>query len=240
MTEEIVDPNKKDSTTEVKDKKDEKEGDEFQKIRSWIGRLEAQQKEDREISKKVLSKMDEMMEAVKTQTPNTQKGNDFITGLNEELSDMVLSGNVVGAFDKLLSVKGNAENSLRQQNLQKLDKELSKLEGQPLFSDLSEKVKKNASALVESGYDPEIAANIVWNKEKADYMGGILATLNQKNPGALEMLKGGKSGKEEPEKGKLPPDFKKACERDIKAGVFKDEAEYIASMAPALRKQLGV
>lgn len=93
---------------------------------------------------------------------------------------------------------------------------------------------------IGQGMPPEVAVQLAWHKNRADFASGLIATISEKNPN-LNLLKGGKGMGDDGSGGKgdkLPDHLERAFERDKKAGVFKDRKEYIASMSPQLKADL--
>jgi hypothetical protein len=194
--------------------------------------------EQKEFNQNVMQTLQSITE--KFSTGNQAQSAD-ISKLNEDLQNEILSGNVVGALDAYYNLRTDAEKNVSQANQNKVNQLLDGLKEEPFWVDLEPHVRDSAMKYVQSGKDPETAVQIAYQKHRGDYLGGLVATIHSTNPDALKMAKGGgKPPKEEGNKGKLPPEFKKRAAKDIAEGLFKDEKEWIESLAPAIRKQLGV
>ncbi len=215
-----------------------------QQTKSWLGRLEAGQKEDRATQKQIVDTLTNINERLE-QRPQPQspaQNNNVISDLNEKWHSKMLEGDIVGVLDERDALLRQAQDENSRSDKIKVDKFVATLSEQPLFADIKDNVQKLAHDLVTKGYTPQDAVSYSFEKNRADYMGGLLATLNTQNPAALEMLKGGKGGGAGGgnDAGKLPDRFEKAYQADKAKGYFKNREEYIAALAPQIRKELNI
>jgi hypothetical protein len=169
-------------------------------------------------------------------------GADPLAELGDNIQSALLSGGkeAVVAAENLVNLVLDARSQKENGALKQADKILSGFDGQPFFKDIEQDVRTAAANYVASGMDPEVAAKLAFSEKRSDYFGAMLATVNKTNPAALETLKSGGNSKPSVEKPKLPPEFAEACKKEIAAGNFKDEDEYIEFLSPSIRKQHGL
>lgn len=215
-----------------------------QKYGSWIGRLEAQQKKDRET---ILSALNEL-KAAKEQPPanpfQQQEQPSGIKALNDKFAEKILQGNVIEALDEYTTLKKNAEEMLVKRTQTEMNKLLSTLEeNEPIFKNVKNDVIQVAGNLVGQGYSPQDAVAFAWERSQAGYYKKLIASGGGLDPSSLETTTGGSQHEDAgSRKGKLNAEGKKAWEKnkDVKVGgkpLFKDEAEFIAQMNPRVRER---
>ena len=237
----VDNPNPDDSGTPPGNDPD-KGKDPIQQIKSWVGRVEAQGKEDRGTMKEIMKTLQAIRENTAAQAPrsNDVPMNPDLKVLNDELQNEILTGNVVQALDRYVSLREQATTRISEANREKAERAIGALEGQPFFDQVRDHVRKTAMENIGQGMPPEVAVQLAWHKNRADFASGLIATISEKNPN-LNLLKGGKGMGDDGSGGKgdkLPDHLERAFERDKKAGVFKDRKEYIASMSPQLKADL--
>ena len=213
-----------------------------QQTKSWLGRLEADQKEGRATQKQMLETLTNINERLERPVSQPSQNNKVISDLNEKWHEKLLDGKIVEVLDERDALLRQAQDENSRSDKIKVDKFVATLSEQPLFADIKDNVQKLAHDLVTKGYTPQDAVSYSFEKNRADYMGGLLATLNTQNPAALEMLKGGKGSGAGGgnDAGKLPDRFEKAYQADKAKGYFKNREEYIAALAPQIRKELNI
>ena len=160
--------------------------------------------------------------------------NPAVEKFNNDLQEMILSGNVTGAIDKYLTVKEQAAQNLSQQQKTALNKDLSAFEEKPYYKEVFSDMQKKAQELVSNGYPPGPAANTAYHEAVAKHLMGQSGEHEN-----LTMTSGGRR-RERAKPTKLPPAFQKAYERDKSKGLFSNEKEYIDNLSPNVRSQYGI
>lgn len=210
----------------------------MQRLSSALGRSLKQQGDLLKGFKTLADKLDSL--EAKPQREEPQYQNPDVAALNEKWQNAIFSGNVIDVLDEFTTLRDQAQKNISQANMNKVDKLLTGLQDEPFFNDLAPSVREKAIKFVQGGKDPETAVDLAYNRQRADYLAGLVATVHQHDPKALEVARGGGKRQKETKAAELPANFKKAMERDIKAKVYKDEAEWIANLSPSIRKELGV
>ena len=232
-----------------------KEKDPIQQIKSWVGRIEAQSKEDRNVVKAALQTMQEVSrkldEDIERRNTNLYQNNEYtgyqrfndpsLQKINEDWQNRILAGDVVGVFDEYMALSNQAKDNLTKTNRNKVDKLLGDYANEPFFPNIKNEVHAMAYELVAKGKSPEDAVELAYAKKESAFTKGIVATINKQSPQSLEFLKGGKGKTGESQtKGKLPDNLKAAAKRDIEEGIFKDEKEYMDNLSPQVKEKYGI
>lgn len=228
--EEQVDTQQADHTEEPGKKKfsDMNAEEQSQFMGSWMGRIVKKQ-----IEESVLPEIQRLQPAQSTPQPGQE--NDALAKFNEQLQEKIFAGDVLGALQMANQVQKTAEQKISSQQKIAVDREIVNLSDKPFYKDIYTDMKKIAHEATAKGFPAAAAADYAYNKAIAERS----VAKEKNNPSGLTMLKGGtpRSKVTEP---KLPAAFKKAAERDIASGVFKDEADYIANLSPHIRSQYGI
>ena len=231
-------------------KGDEKD---LHRIASWLGRVDKASKDATQETKQTLEKLSDTLEAIKERleaAPNQgspgQSGgngqNDPLEEIGNKLQNALLTGGKDAALEmeNAVNIILEARNQQQHGAMAQLEKHLGGFEKQSFFKDIETDVRATAQKYVNEGMRPDSAAKLAFSEKRADYFAGMIATIHKTNPAALETLTGGKKTPKEDKKPKLPPDLQAACDRDIAAGVFKDEADYIANLSHQIRTAHGL
>jgi hypothetical protein len=226
-------------------KGDEKD---LHRIASWLGRVDKSDKE----TKQTLVEVSETLVAIKerldekpNQSPqnySVKDGGDPLAEIGDNIQTALLSGGKEAAIgmENTVNLILEARDQKHQTELQKAHNVLKGFSNQSFFKDIEDSVRAATKQYVLEGMRADSAAKLAFAEKRADYFGGMLATVSKTNPEALETLKGGKKEEKKEAKSMLPANLKAAADRDIKAGVFKDEADFIANMSPQLRQAHGL
>jgi len=225
-----------DLDTSDNDNQDNVDETEAQKIKSWVGRIEKEGKDTKETLKGISDTLSAISESLERQNTRTVNQSPELTKLNEDWQNRILSGDIVGVLDEYSGLKDN----LSRTRTTETDKAVTTFAEKPFYKELHAKVVEKAHFYAGNGVDPAIAAKMAWHEANDEFKSGVIATVNQHTPSSLEFLKGGKGKKIEESKGRLPTEMKEAAKRDIEAGVFKDEADYIANLSPQLKVTYGL
>jgi hypothetical protein len=220
-----------DSSQDQSQDQDQKKGpftpEQEQYLGSWFGRIVAKQIED-----KVLPLVQQKQDNDQQILP-TGSGNEAIDRFNQDVMNKWLAGDALGAYNMLQDVSNKARTNLTQKQKTETDRLVVGYSEKPYYKDIFKDMKTMAHDLVGQGYPPQAAVDLAYSKASLSHLektkSGDTDTEN------LGMLEGGKKTKTA-KKLVLPPHFKDACERDIEAGLFKDEQEWIANLAPSVRK----
>jgi len=193
-------------------------------IGSWMGRVIAKQ-----FDEKVLPIVgDRLPQPAQPDQPG------ILEKFNEDISAEFFT-NPYNAFKKMMDVYQGTQTTLSKNQKTQTDKMLLKYSDQPYYKDIFSSMQKTAHEAVGQGYPPEAATEYAYQRAKSDYLEKQLRGTTDD----LDLLEGGIPNKQK-KKIKLPPQFQAAYERDKAAGIFKNEEEYINSLAPQLRNQLGI
>ncbi len=211
---------------------------EAQKLRSWMGRIEAGQKEDRTAFKAAIEKIGEITPAPVVPT----FGNEPQDQLNSKLHEMILDGDPDGAFKLWAGIQEKAKSSLKAHSDKRLATALGAITDDPVMknADLSGQVSEMAAKLVGEGYDPNAAVSFAKTTVENTALRGMIQS-GATGQGALEMLGGGSGGKPPASTHKgWPQQFEDAYQRDKAGGYFKNRAEYIEATLPEIREKYGI
>ncbi len=165
------------------------------------------------------------------------QGDDALEKFNKDLSEQLFSGDLTGAIDKALTVRERAKANIDAQTTIDTDRAITSYSEDPLYKDIYQDMKKIAHEKRANGFPPAAAAELAFAQAKTNLYEKKDANPDDEN---LSMLPGGQPPRKKAGKVKLAPEFKKACERDIASGKFKDEAEYIAYLSPHVRQKYGM
>ena len=196
-----------------------------QYIGSWLGRIVKKQIEE--------SVLPHIQQQPTRPEPTQEPG--ALDKFNEQLQEKIFSGDVMGAFNMAKSVQTQADQNLSTQKTIETDRALTALSDQPFYKDTFGEAQKIAHEAVQLGYPPEAAVEYGYNKAKANFLEKKLAG----DDGGLNLSEGGKPPPKT-KAPKLPPEFKKAYERDKAKGLFKNEKEYIEALSPNIRTKYGI
>jgi len=200
-----------------------------QHMGSWMGRIVSRQIED-----KVLPAMRDML--IETQKAPELKSPEVKDKFNQELLDMFLGGNVMGALDKAAQVTQSAKQNMTRQQSIDTDKAITTYSEDPYYKDIHSDVKSLAAEYVKEGYPVGPAVKMAFSESKLSFV-----EKKGSDGGAnLEMVGGGRRS-QSTKKSKLPSVFKSACAKDIKDGLYTDEADWMKNgLTPKLRKKYGI
>jgi len=209
-----------------------------QKFASWTGRLEAQQKQDRETIKVL---REELAEARKPAIqPNTGHQDSAMKAMDDKWAERILQGDVAGVLEEYTNLRRTAEEILSRKNVTELDMALSGLEEKNVkyIKEVKDGVRKVAASLLGQGYSPQDAVAFAYEKARADHLDKLVGSSGDAgfDSASLETSTGGSKHEDAgARKGKLNSEGKKAWEKN--KTYFKDEAEFIATMSPRVRER---
>ena len=196
-----------------------------QYIGSWLGRIVAKQ----------LEPIKEQMGTLAAAEPTVPETTDARTKFNELLQSQIFEGDPMGAIDRALEVREAARENLAKSQQIQVDKKITEYSEEPFYKDIFPDMKIIAHELLAQGVPPDYAASHAFQKAKASHLEKLTMSADTAN---FDVLPTGKRVKTKTPK--LPQEFKAAFERDRAAGLFKDEAEYIANLSPQIRKQYSI
>ena len=231
MTEENQEQNE-----ENKDDLLKNDGKDLQRLQSWLGRVEKNQKD---MTDKFAS-IAERLESMSSQGPQKPEfGDDEQAKFNEKLHEMILNGNVTEAFKIYQNVERKAQSLIKQKDQKQFESAISSLAEDPIMKneDLAKKVTESAQALMQQGYSPDAAvrtAKVTVENEALKNMAQTSGTVN------LDMLGGG--GKQPPQTKEktLPPGAERAYQQGKEKGYFKNREEYLENLDPRVRAEWGL
>ena len=152
--------------------------------------------------------------------------------INDNLSTKFLT-NVEGTFNELMDKREANGRKVKDEKLNLITTEMDKYSDQPLFKETEEDIKKIAKEAIDKGFPPGPAVELAMEKAKVNHL------MNRDPEYKLEMSGPGRAIKKIKVK-KMPEALKAAAARDIASGYFKDEAEYIEKLTPAIREKYGL
>lgn len=221
------------------------------RLSSAIGRLFTEVGTTKKNQEEILKTLADLKESGKASReerraemiPNPQ-GDSGIAKLNERFAEQILQGNVIGVLDEYNKLLSASKENLSRMNKQKLDRAVDDIsKNSKVFPEIKASVLQTATLLIDRGYSPEDAVAHAYEKHRADYLERKLTPPEEElNPDSLDLLKGGKGSQSAggEQGGKLPPKWEEACQRDIKAGIFKDRKEFLANLSPKIRATFGI
>ena len=171
-------------------------------------------------------------------------GDSGIAKLNEQFTERILRGDVIGVLDEYGKLMSSAKENLSRMNKQKMDRAVEEVsKNSKVFPEIKANVLQTATLLIDRGYSAEDAVAHAYEKHRADYLEKKFTPSEEEfNPDSLDLLKGGRGSQSAggEQGGKLPPKWEEACQRDIKAGIFKDRKEWLSSLSPKIKATFGL
>uniref|UniRef100_A0A6M3XWM6 Uncharacterized protein n=1 Tax=viral metagenome TaxID=1070528 RepID=A0A6M3XWM6_9ZZZZ len=228
----------KDTSTETKDDaaKDDPIKKIDQKFSSWMGRIEAQQKEDR---RTILAKLDTFQATPQQSQDYTEKRESSgMKALNDQWAERILQGDVSSVLEEYTTLRRSAEDTLSKRNANELGRLIANLEegNTKYIKEVKADVQKMSANLVGQGYSPQDAVAFAYEKSRADHLDRMVSGGDGFDPSSLETLSGGSRHEDVgAKKGKLNAEGKKAFEKN--KSYFKDDADFIASMSPRVKER---
>jgi len=203
----------------------------LQRIASWLGRVEADTKKQREAYDNLASKIEELSSSKK----KPEFGDDDQAKFNEKLHEMILDGRVMEAVSIINDVQKQAKDQLKAADRKKFDTAIQAVADDPIMKDktLSEQVKQRAAELMNDNLPATAAVNMAKMEAENNF-------LRNAGGGAksLELL--GSGGHRPPPAGeKKLPDLAEQAYQKAK-DLFKDRQEYIDNLDPRVREQWGL
>jgi len=195
-----------------------------QYLGSWLGRI---------VKKQLEENLPVREEPV---IPQAQH-NEALKGFNEELQTMVFDGDVVGAVKRANEVLKRADTNLSKAQAIEADKAIVSYSDKPFYNDIYADMKKVVHEAVGNGYPPHEAVRMAYAETKS----ALLENKIKESGGhdGLGLLSGGSKPRTNKDT-KVPAKFKAACAKDIKSGLFKDEADWISALSPEIRAANGM
>jgi len=244
MAEDLKDTNNTDSVPDDGNAPDNNtlvkgDGKDFDRLSSWIGRVEAANKEQAKKFDSMMEKLDSLANSNSTGKP--QFGDDEQAKFNEKLHEMILDGRVTEAFSLVNQVNAEAQNRIKAADEKKFAVALDAIKDDDVMKgELAPKVEESARALMEQGHDPETAVSFAKTSVENEALKGIIQSGNA-TPASLKML-GGSGGQKPPAatENKLPPAAEEQYQKGKEKGLFKDRNDYIKNLDPRIRAEWGL
>ena len=240
MTEEIQDTSTEEALAEGETQEAAEETQEpestlndadFEKIdqrqQSWMGR------KFKEFEDKMAGVLQSTQQEFVNQVAPTQQGNEVVDRFNEQVTEKLLGGDALGAFEMMNNVMQTKNQNLSQQASIATDKALTAFSEDPLYKETFSDSKKLAHEYAKTMPAP-VAAKLAYNETKAKYYESAT------NDGGNLAIQGSGKRVVQGKKPKLAPEFKKVCERGIADGTFNDEQDFINNLAPNIREKYGM
>ena len=201
----------------------------FQRLGSWMGRMVAEQ-----IDKKVVPLLNQQRGPLSGGV--VQPPPQSLQDLNIKLQDMIFSGKVTEALDAYVTLKNADAVQTTARKSADTRQALTSYSEKPDYKEIYPEMEKLAIQYVSQGFPPAAAAQVAYSEARAQHLEGRLSDTDTSR---LNMTTSG-TPRTGTKKVSLPDRFKKAAARDIAAGVFKDEADYIRHLSPDVRKRYGI
>lgn len=192
----------------------------LQQLQSMLGRIVANQLEEKVIP------------TIKTEGGGQTQ--DELKEKREKWLEKIFEGRIDEVVDEVDTIRNKKNLNKTQQLAVMTKKALTKFNEDPFYKDVYSESEKLAGQYLAKGYPPDAAAEIAFTKAKANHL-----EQNATNTDELKMTSAGKRPPE-PKKPKVPAQFKKAMERDISQGLYKDEADWISGLSPQIRARHGL
>jgi len=199
-----------------------------QYIGSWMGRIIKKQ-----IEESIVPLVNQAASRP-TYSPQNDSG-DVLKKFNEEVSEQLFT-DPVAAIQKVMRAIDASKTQLTNAQTVQVDKAITSFSEDPLYKDIYQDVKAIAHERAGKGYPADAAADYAFTKAKLNYMEKKSSPGDE---GGFSLSDGGRSIRTT-KTPKLPQEFKKAAARDIAKGLFKNEAEYIAGLSPAIRAKYDI
>lgn len=208
--------------------------DQLQQISSMVGRIVANQ-----MNEKVVPMVQSLGQKAPNPTAPTMPSN--LQELNETLQNMIFEGKVTDAFQTYINLQSQATQSANTQKMTDIKRALTGFAEDPNYRALYVDAEARALKLGAQGYPAGAAASQAMAEAKAAYFEKAAGNKGGEGDDVKLGMSSGSGGKgTKSTKSKLPPQFRNAAERDIAAGVFKDEADYIANLEPHIKAKYGI
>jgi len=202
--------------------------DQEQYLGSWMGRIIAKQ-----LDEKVMPHLRQ------PQQPVQSVGHEeALKKFNEQVQEKIFSGDTVGAIDMVLNLKESAKRNLTQSQNMNLMRGLTTYSDQPYYEDIQPVMQKLAKEKVSEGWPVDAALKASYSEAKAGFLEEKMKGGDRDVTGLG--LSGGGRSPQRVKTAKLPPEFERACARDISDGIYKNRDEWIKGMNPDTRQRLGV
>lgn len=200
-----------------------------QQIASMVGRIVANQ-----LQEKVVPLV--QSQGAKTVNPTAPEVPSNLKELNETLQNMIFEGKVTDAFQTYINLQSQASQDASTRKNAEIKRALTGFAEDPNYKALYVDAESRALRLGAQGYPAIAAAHQAMAEAKAAHFEKVATTRGEDDDMKLGMStgSGGKGTRNTKSKIDKTP-FKAAAARDIAAGVFKDEAEYIAHLSPEIR-----
>ena len=195
---------------------------------SWMGRLIKKQ-----IEESIVPLVNQAANRP-AYSPQNDSG-DVLKKFNEEVSEQLFT-DPVAAIQKVMRAIDASKTQLTNAQTVQVDKAITSFSEDPLYKDIYQDVKAIAHERAGKGYPADAAADYAFTKAKLNYMEKKSVPGDE---GGFDLSDGGRQTRNT-KAPKLPLEFKKAYERDKAKGLFKNEAEYIAGLSPAIRAKYDI
>ena len=153
--------------------------------------------------------------------------------INDMLAEKFYSGDMFGFLELYNNIKTNQRQYMNQAQETNLKRAFLNFKDKEGFESVFPEMEKRARELVAKGHAPEAAAELGYLNAFLDYKNGKLPAHN------LGLMGGGRRTPGKKRQPELPSEYKRIMDRGIRDGIFKDKDDYIASLSPQTRKQLG-
>ena len=211
--------------------------DEKQKqyLGSWLGRIVQKQLND-VIVPLLQQAVQERQQQPASPIPSAAT-DDAMKAFNEKLQEKIFAGNVVEAVRDVMEFQGRVKQNITQAQKVETARMMTAYLDKPYYKDIAEDMGKIAQIKVGQGWPAQAAVEHAYTEAKARYLEDKMAGgSGDRN---LGMLSGGRPTPRQKTL-VLPPNLKAAAQRDIGAGLFKDEKEWVAAMDPGIREKYGL
>jgi len=160
--------------------------------------------------------------------------------LNEDLQEMILSGDVIGALKRFNELEQRTTKSLSERRQNELNKALNSYSDKPYYKEISNLMKEIATtATADKDYPPEAAAEYAYASASKTFLEKKMSGELDES-GSLNLEMGGRPTIKKKGKVKLTGNLKAAFERDKAKGLYKTEEEWIENLAPQVRAAHGL
>lgn len=199
-----------------------------QYIGSWMGRIIKKQFDEN------------VLPHLRQPQPLAQAVNqdDAYKKFGESVQEKIFGGDPVGAIDMVLKLKEQAKQNLTQTQNINLMRGITTYSDQPYYEDIQPTMQKLAKEKVVEGWPIEAALRASYAEAKAGFLEEKMKSGDRDSSGLS--LSGGGRRETRTKVTKLPPEFEKACARDIADGIYKTRDEWIKAMSPKVRERIGL
>lgn len=202
-----------------------------QYMNSWMGRKVKERTAD--LEKQVQELKDALFANLSNKGEAPGKAQS-LEELNEKLQTRIFDGDIMGAIDEALRLREQSFANISKQKQAMMEKEMLQFADDDNYEAYFPEMEKLATQYLSENKNMPVRYAVEHARTVAELN---LLKNKSKKTAPLRVLGGGKT-KPAGKQFRLPPEVAKNAARDIASGLYKDEAEWVAALPPAIKKKL--